>query len=783
MLLVLALVRVAPAQTPPAAPVATSGPATPAAQPKPVAADGTYAVPTVKELLSWQSIIKNLLPGGVYSLNQFGSVANKADAQAAFDAAEKHITASGGGVLFIPIETDWSWEPRTPVQHQLRSPEPPAPTKQWRSGVGMTVVDLRGNNPTILPPMVNGLTIKRVVDLKPGDSLPHWGYFPLIDLQNTIAFGSTSYHDWVQEDSTGGNDDKIYIATVRGLFPGMFITANAWSTAPRLCIKSLGYAKDKNSWYVVADTPHPIKKGAILSNKSHTNIVKLETRSHNENQTFDLCLWRHNYSQGDNYLIDARFKYTGDIHSTAGDENGVIFGGFVEGHDEFFKAKVSAWNAQTGELKFNTATANDTLGSGRPIINVNPAKAITDGAVWIVRPGDHNGESFVEDDPVFQGKSYPTKIEKNKLGNTSLNVGGLIRFNKQAPVTPEVVGRYFALTQADEVTKKGKAKRWYLIDSVTMNPDGTKDIRIVRHWWGAKSAGSPNLYNPGNYSYDGREVPLKYVIAPGVNAFDVSRGLPGQGITLRLAPSPSVGTKFDFEPNDPIEQAIGPDPFHPQIMRSWTWDIVPSSFPASVLDFANLGDVQRHSVMVVRGGSGNLEKDIKDRYSHSTVYNRLLDLQATSNNAVIFAGDVANAALMFNQPNNRAQPIKWNFGADAANKVKPTTASLTVAPDTGVMTLDAPSVALPKGVTRAAGLSGTEIRANNLRGIKVPVKAGAKELVVTFPKPETDDDYAVFVELTWPTVRTIVSQTAEGFTVKFETAPTADAKLHWFVVR
>lgn len=763
----------APATTQPAA--ATN----PSAGPKPVGTEGSYALPQTAQLLAWQALVKPLFPGGVYSLDQFGPIGNPKAAQAAFDAAESHIIGSGGGVLMIPIEVDWTWFPRNNGQHEYRNPPAPAVTKTWREGPGMTIIDLRGPRPTIMPPQITGLTIKRTLDLPPGESLPHWGYYPLLDFQNKIAFGSTSYHDWVQADTTAGPDTKIYVATIRGLFPGMFITANGWSVVERLCIKSLGYDKEKSSWYVVADTTKPISKGTILSNKNHTNIIKMDTQSHNENQTFDLCLWRHNYSQGDNYLIDARFKYTSDIHSTAGDENGVIFAGFVEGHTEAFDAKVDRWDPVTGELRFKDSKDQNTLGSGRPIINLNPKKSISAGHVWIVRPSSYTDDTTKLDNPKFMGSAYPTIVAPNKIGINSLRVGGLIRLSADAPVTKDCVGRYFAVDQSDEYPKGTKVRRWYLIDTVTINADGTKDLRIIRHWWGAKSAGSPTLYNPSNYSYDGHEVPLKYIIAPGVNAFDVSEGLPGGRNYLRLAPSPDVGTPFDFAPGDPIEQAIGPDPFLPTIMRSWTWDKVPSMQPNCYFDIANFGDVQRHTMMRVRGGSGALDKDLEKSWNHTTSFDRIFEVAATSQNAIIFNADVANAALQFVQPHQRAQPIKWNYGDDKPSA----TTSLTVSPTDGVMTIDAPSVAVPGGLTKTASLSATEKRASNLRGIKAVVKAGSKEVTIKFPVAETDDEYAVFLELSWLTNRAVTEQTAEGFTVKFDTAPATDAKLHWLIVR
>ena len=762
-------------------PVANAAAATAAAGQglKPLAADGSYKTPTPAEVEAWLSVVKPAM-GCTYSLEQFGKIGSAAGAQAAFEAAEQHILSSGGGILVIPLNTEWSWKPKSTGQREYRNPPPPASTKGWREGSGITVVDARGSRPTVYPAPITGLTFKRVLDLPQGDSLPHWNYNPAVSIENIIARGSTSYHDWVQLDAPAGNDTKVYVATIRGLFPGMFITANGWSVVERLFIKSLGYDKEKQLWYVVCDTEKNITKGTILSNKNHVNILKLDTHSHNENQTFDLCLWRHNYSQGDNYLIDARFKYMGDVHSTAGDENGVIIGAFVEGMVNGFKGTVKAWDAATGELRFSGGPSDKTLGSGRPIINVNPAKSITAGSVWIVRPGEWTEDSSKSpDNPVFQGKAYPTIIGPNKLGMGSLQVGGLIRFTKDAPVTADCVGRYFAVNQEDEFPQKSTTRRWYLIDSVTVNADGTKDIKIIRHWWGAKAAGSPTLYNPANYSSDGHEKPLKYIIAPGANAYDVSDGLPGGKGILRLSPTPFTGTAVDFAAGDAIEQAIGPDPFHPQTIRSWTWDHVPGIFPASYFDIRNHGEVQRHSVMTIRGGFGSLAADLEKRWTHAAVYDRLIDINATSNNGIIFNGDVAEAAIAFRQPNGRAQPIRWSYGEAPARK----TASLTVSPADGTIRLEGNAVAAPGGLAEVAGLSGSAVKANNLRGLNVPVKKGAKEVAVTFPTPEADANYAVFLESSFLSQRAITSRTPQGFTVQFETAPAADARIDWVLVR
>jgi len=70
-----------------------------------------------------------------------------------------------------------------------------------------------------------------------------------------------------------------------------------------------------------------------------------------------------------------------------------------------------------------------------------------------------------------------------------------------------------------------KVRRWYLIDSVTVNADKTKDVRIIRHWWGAKDAGRRCCTGRKNYSYDGHERPIEIHHRAGANVYDVSEAI------------------------------------------------------------------------------------------------------------------------------------------------------------------------------------------------------------------------------------------------------------------
>src|SRR5262249_24414196 len=146
----------------------------------------------------------------------------------------------------------------------------------------------------------------------------------------------------------------------------------------RLWVQSVGYDRRRRLPYLVADVEVDVAKGSLLHNKTHAGVMRMDTYAHTESQMFDFLNWRHHYSQGDTYLMDNRFFYSGDVHSTGGDENGVVYGAFVISESAFLKAKVAAWDAASGALRFTGAGETPkVIGSGRPIINMNRAKWVT----------------------------------------------------------------------------------------------------------------------------------------------------------------------------------------------------------------------------------------------------------------------------------------------------------------------------------------------------------------------------------------------------------------------
>ena len=713
-----------------------------------------------------------------YSLDQFGPVNTIPAAQASFQVASSNILTAGGGVLLIPANTVATWQPKNISQMPFWAPALPAASTRWGLSNGVTVVDARGGTLKINLPQLSGMELNRTLDLPEGESLPFWGMYPMLHMNNTILAGSNSYRDWLQEDVKAGNDVKFYVATIRGLFPGAFVTVSSYPHGVvRIHVKSLGYDKVKQMWYFTADTPEDVHKGEVMGNKNHVNLIALDTYSHNENQTDDILLERHNYSQGDNYMFYGRFLYTGDNHSTAGDENHIVYGAFVQNETAIFHGKVEKWDATSQALKFSEPVHDETLGSGRPIINLNPAKWITNGTVQIVRPASWTDTDPDLDNAKLHGQTFPTTIEKNRVGINSLRMGGVIRFSADAPVTEDAVGRYFAVDAKDEYVptpgNKALVRRWFLIDSVTKNADGTKDVRIIRHWWGAKSAGSPVLYKPENYSWDGHEAPLPYIIAPGANAYDVSDGVKNLKHTVKLVPTSFTGMAADFATGDEIEQAIGPDPWKPTAFRAFIWNHVPSSLPSAVFDVANMGSVMLDTVLSVHAGNGDIELEKAKNYDRNPHYDRIITVDSACNTGIKFAGDTGDAALLFAQPHDRVQPIKWYYGP---TNEPPKVASLTVSRQTGALNFTGP--------ISATGLSAdSKTPARNLRGKDVVVKAGATTVPITFVTEEADASYAVFVEQNWLGVRAITKKETKGFTIQFEKPAPADAKLDWMIVR
>ncbi|MFT5471106.1 MAG: hypothetical protein ACI8UO_006239, partial [Verrucomicrobiales bacterium] len=538
----------------------------------------------------------------IHHLGEFGPTGTPEEAQQTWKAAREAL-GEKSGILVVPTRV-WPMLKPDSLQSLIRIPEAPAPATTWRHGPGTTVLTGERDRQVLHLPPLSGLGIQREFRLNVGDSAPHWGTHPMLQIDSKIVQGSVSYLDWLQLPTAKGKAARVYVPTVRGLAPGQFINVHGGpgygGGVTRAYIQSIGYDKEKQMHYFVTDTEMDHIAGAIAHNKSNTGILHMTQTSNADNQTYDVKVIRNQYAHGDTYVYYCDYNYMSNVHSAAGDENGNLYGAFIRTLDNNFAATVETMNWETSQLTFKGEANAKTLGNSRPLVNLNPDKHITEGKVLIVT-GRSEYDLPEGRMTQFKGVDYGTELIKSPVtGNTERKFGGLIRGGADCPWTANVIGRYFAVNDPTEKTPKGD-HRWYLITKFIANDDGTKDIEIERFWWGAKSAGAPTLYRPENYTWDGHETLLDYIIAPGAYVNDVSRAVPGGDRggqrVLGMSPHSAQETEFDFAPGDKVEQAIGSDPFKPQVFRAWMWEDVPGHYPAAVFDLANYGAVSRYSVV------------------------------------------------------------------------------------------------------------------------------------------------------------------------------------------
>ena len=78
-------------------------------------------------------------PKSFFPLSDFGPLDSPANIQATFVKAVRQLRESDGGVLIVPAS---AWRMMKPISLQglVREPAPPAETRRWRDGAGVTVV-------------------------------------------------------------------------------------------------------------------------------------------------------------------------------------------------------------------------------------------------------------------------------------------------------------------------------------------------------------------------------------------------------------------------------------------------------------------------------------------------------------------------------------------------------------------------------------------------------------------------------------------------------------------
>lgn len=80
------------------------------------------------------------------------------------------------------------------------------------------------------------------------------------------------------------------------------------------------------------------------------------------------------------------------------------------------------------------------------------------------------------------------------------------------------------------------------------------------------------------------------------------------------------------------------------------------------------------------------------------------------------------------------------------------------------------------------GISGMGTAAKNLRGMNLFVPQNSPGLKVPLVQ-ETDTNYAILIQCSWPTATAVVEKDVNWFKVQFATPPSANATMDWFLVR
>ena len=86
-------------------------------------------------------------------------------------------------------------------------------------------------------------------------------------------------------------------------------------------------------------------------------------------------------------------------------------------------------------------------------------------------------------------------------------------------------------------------------------------------------------------------------------------------------------------------------------------------------------------------------------------------------------------------------------------------------------------------IVHANGISSTQVKANNLRGINVRVEVGAKQATITFETLEHNGQYSITVQPNWRTMDWITKKDKTGFAVEFSEAVPPGGKIDWQLIR
>lgn len=729
------------------------------------------------------------------NLCDFGPVDTVKSASATYEKAVKKIIEKGGGLLIISSETHRDFIPDSFTQNV--SPE--LDYGSLTNTKVVTVLDMRGGKmrfilPSLgfrLPESPHGYSTVFLNRQIKQDNINLNGDNTVLRIENDLIHGSCSYAHQIRYSVAlpDKNMQRIYLKTIKGLCVGQILSVKCgtpgtdWSSKSTpagsvlIRVEKLGWDAKENASYADARKIQEDKPwGPIISfahNKSTVSALYIKDTSRCDGELpGSVMLDKYIYGQGDNWGMGIYYRYMGNIMSTGGDERGVGINIDTWHLLDSFTGKVEKWNPETGELVYTVDSHQaNSLGTSRPLINLNPDKWITQGQVVINRAAVDGKISGQSDNPKTYVRGVGTSWSK------------------------DIIGRCIAIDTAEEYAgaekdnfwnealRGRKVRRWWWITHYEKTPDGEDRLWVERTSWYAYDRATPSLMNPDNY-----EKPLPYIIAPGAFVTDVRDGVlrerkdtrDGQSVMpgptdkriIRLAPSSTTKTRWDFEPGDMIEQAVGSDPACPIGVKVRHREAMPSLIPYASFWSQNNGAYPVDAGLMIAGGDRPGKMQIEDQSN----YIRGMDIETSCDYGIFINGRMKKAAIFFKDKTYQPQPLIW--------ETKHGETKLFADPDTGALRVNgAPLAVSGESLAEVGGISATTTPARNLRGKNVPVTLDAKSITIIFPVPESDADYAVFVEQTWLTNRAIAEKTQKGFTVEFEEAAPEKAKLDWMIVR
>ncbi len=710
-------------------------------------------------------------------LSEFGPYKTIKEAKETLAAATKALIEKGGGVIVIPPDAPQGFFPRNPVQEAYNKPT-------------VTIIDMRGGvERKYVPPLGASASSLSggcsIIERDVYGNLPWQGCYATQDIVTRILGGSSSYMATTSRPVAKGKDVRVHVMTSRGLFAGqnLRITGEKMGYSGKgewVVVKSLGI--DGGSPYFVADLTEDHPEGAIVYNKNVVNGMTVQDVAHSDNQSMSMMVSKDIYGVGDTFVYSASLNYQGNVMSGAGDEGGVCYAADIVQNPAVFSGKVESWDAATQTLIFKSGAANpEKLGTSRPIINMNQKKWISSGKVMVIGPGH----------PYLRTKDVPMHVP-------------LVVGNKDVGWDESIIGRFIAIDdpteyyEADETFSSGyagapgqRSYRWFLIRGLEKRDDGLSNLFVEdTRWWTTDRGGIMLLRQDNDTTSEKNTHELKYIIAPGAWTSDVRQGVCGNtangnwGVAtagdarkIVLAPFPQMGSKFDFEPDDPITQPLGPVPWLPTGFRVRHHQGFPSrGLSGASFESCNWGKVMVGAGLSLAGPGGKLEDVLKGQKDGNPSYGDGILVHAATGNAFHVRGPVKDSAICLEQWDDNVKSIYWiSKGGTSRFWARPANRDFVF--EGGNLDFSNHTSVQQRGISQTA------TPAKNLRGINVPVAADSKELKISFEVPEADGKYAVMASCSWITLHAVKDKAEKGFTVLFETPAPQGATIDWLIVR